>query len=383
MAIFRTFLVFLVVITPFCLSAPIDNLTVTPLRSEDPPLCPAVAECLSKLDRGKKCDTLPIPERAKFNFLPTGYILNLLRPGVWRFHDGGYSALIVMSGSRIVVADFPESADADGLPFIVNATTTLLNGVIPTQIDMILSHSHYDHIGGAKKFFVWAKRKYPAASIVVYGTHDTKRMIKRSLSKRAPMPNVIVGEGGRTQILLRKGLRLKIFSIAGHTAEDLVVHVVPTVKYPGVVLFVDVVFPRWAPYRNLAITTNVYDYVEVHYKLLKLDFKYFIGGHVGLGTKRDVRDNLRFSEDLIEAARTSIASLTPADFAAGGIGKAFDPSKVEFGNIWYAILDVVRKLQADGCVRTMLKKYGCYFGGVDKVIAEHCFTAVTYVVLED
>ena len=66
---------------------------------------------------------------------------------------------MMKSGSRLLVADFPEFVGSNGLPYIINATMSILDGVTPTQIDMVLSHSHYDHIGGAKQFFIWAKRK--------------------------------------------------------------------------------------------------------------------------------------------------------------------------------------------------------------------------------
>lgn len=360
-----------------------QNLTsVIGVRQESEPLCPAVATCLRRLDKGKKCALLPVPQRALFPLIGTGFKLTQLRTGVWFFEDLAYNALILKSGSRLAVLDFPEAANEAGLPYIALAAKQVLDGETPTRIDMVYTHGHYDHIGGATKFHRWAKRRYPSASILIWGTIETRKIIFHSVSKRAPSPNIIVHSRGRT-LELSADLKVKMSIMGGHAGEDLGLYIPPRGGEPGVFMLIDIVFPRWAPFRNLAITSNVFRYIQVHKEALRIDWKYFVGGHFRLGSRGDVRESLHFSEDLLAASRTSINSLTQANFSVAGLDNIFNPALPEFGNVWYGFLNVVRRLQIEGCIRIMIEKYGCRLGGLDIVIESQCFMGVEQVLLEE
>lgn len=287
-------------------------------------------------------------------------------------------------GERLAVLDFPDSpasnTDTGSGTRLTDAVEQVLDGDIPKRIDMVYSHDHYDHIGAATRFYNYARSTYADATILVWGTYSTRRVIKASKSKRAVLPNVIVRERGRT-LSLGKGLNVRMIMMGGHSGQDLALYIPPHAGEPGIVLYVDVVFPRWSPFLNLALSEDVTAYEEAHLKVMKLDFDIFVGGHVRIGNKQDVRENLQFTRDLLAAAETSISSLTGLDFVAAGVGKTGDPSAPEFGNVWFATIDVVRRLQIAGCYRIILEKWGCRLAGLDITGSSHCFTAVSHVIL--
>eukprot|EP00448_Togula_jolla_P011580 CAMPEP_0170604320 /NCGR_PEP_ID=MMETSP0224-20130122/19359_1 /TAXON_ID=285029 /ORGANISM="Togula jolla, Strain CCCM 725" /LENGTH=361 /DNA_ID=CAMNT_0010929213 /DNA_START=42 /DNA_END=1124 /DNA_ORIENTATION=+ len=319
-------------------------------------LCEPVAHCILKLDQGKECELLPVPERSRLPLLPTGsnFTLTRLRSNIWSFSDGVYISLIIVQrrAERLTLIDVPESS---GL-LLKTALEELLKGTKPKRIDIIYSHGHYDHIGGGMDFYQYAKEKYPGAETVIWGTAETRRFIEVSKSKRAPLPDVIIGKEGAV-LELRPRLHLHMTIVGGHMSEDLLVFIPRDGEQKAIAMLVDIIFPHWSPWPNLALTADTRSYLQAHHNLLKYDFDIFVGGHLRLGSKDDVRDNLRWLEDLLETGAASLAESTSEEFAAAGFGRLFDPSALESGNIWWAFVDVVQKTRVDKCYRTMLEKW--------------------------
>lgn len=354
--------------------------------SQSDQLCPAVAECLPRLDAGQECSLLPVPERSVLEpVLPGTFLLTTLRKGAWVYNDGTYLTLLFKEGRNVAFVDFPDSLGSnkpDGsMTRLTDAAEQILNGTVPKKIHLVYSHAHYDHIGGATRFFNYMRTKHPFAEILIWGTSETRRMIRNSSSKRAVVPNQIVGREGDV-VRLGKSLKLKLDIIGGHTAKDLLVFVPKVGNERGILLHVDVVFPRWATFVNLGITEDVTKYIQSHEEMLKLDFDVFVGGHLNVGDRRDVEDSLHYVRDLLDAAAESSRNVTVEDLIAGGIGNFSDPTSVAFGNVWYAFVSVSRKLEVDGCYRIMLEKWGCKLGGLDLMLRSHCFVAVSYNLLE-
>lgn len=341
--------------------------------------CDKVRFCVKRLDRGEECDILPVRERSKLeNVAPGSYNLTKLRTGVWVFYDGTHQAMILKMDRRLAVVDFPDGS----VPALLAATEEILDGTFPKRVDMVYSHSHYDHIGGATRYHDYITETYPNASILIWGTVKTGKKIEASESQRAIKPTVFVSSRGRT-LTPGPGLDVKMSIIGGHsTSQDLLLYIPRFGDEASVVMVVDIVFPRWAPFLNLAITTDVRRYIKVHEEILKFDFDFFLGGHVHIGNANDVKRNLRFTRDLVRIAGKAIEKVTVDDFLEGGLGKVGDPNAPEFGNVWYAAIDVVRKLQVDYCYRNVLAIWGCTLAGLDITLRSHCFTAVTYNLVD-
>jgi glyoxylase-like metal-dependent hydrolase (beta-lactamase superfamily II) len=77
-----------------------------------------------------------------------------------------------------------------------------------------------------------------------------------------------------------------------------------------VLMLVDVVYPRWMPYKNLGIAEDVPGYIQAHHDALKYDFDIFVGGHVDrVGTRDDVETSLEFVNDLKNSVMAEMAKL--------------------------------------------------------------------------
>jgi len=361
----------------------------------------AVAECLATLGPGGTCGTpLPVPPSSMPPALRgVGYNLTPLRSGVYSYYDGAYHSLLLRDGGHLGLVDFPDSAgsntpDGSGTR-LTDALVEVMNGTAPAAVAMIYSHAHYDHIGGASRVAAWLADAYPNARVTVYGTASTAELVERSTTKRAVAPTVLV-TAPRT-VLMVGTHEVRLLRLGGHAGADLAIHLPPTcgdgggggggggggAPAPGIVHFVDVVFPGWAPFVNLALTTSVRAYVDAHAAVLALDWSIFSGGHLSrLGSRADVELNRAFALDLLAAGAAGVATVTGADFGAAGLGAIADAASPVAGNLWFAFLGVVRPLQVDVCVRRMLEGWGCTLAGLDFTVRSHCFTAVSYAVLE-
>lgn len=361
---------------------------VLPYAAAEESTCSAVTDCLVMLDEGKDCDILPVPERAMVSVLPSGmeYELKRLRKGVYSFFDGGYYALFIRSrgGKRITIVDVPETSMAGGKDslFVKALDKFTKNGPKPSSFDIVYSHGHYDHIGGASEFYTVLSEKYPNAKVRIYGTHETLQFIQASSSKRAPEPDRMINEEGRV-LKLSNDLVLEMSLLGGHMESDLIIYVPKSNDEPSIAMHVDVVFPRWSPWPNLALTSDVRSYIESIDRLLEYDFDVFVPGHLRLGDRADVEEFRLFVQDLMDAGSNGASTSTFDEFMAAGYGKIFDPSLPEYGNVWYAFINSVRKTQIDKCIRTMIEKWGCKVGGLDSTIYSHCFLAVTFALLDE
>ena len=338
--------------------------------------------CLSNLDEDKPCEILPTPRRLAAPPLPPGtFKLSKLRPGVFLYDDGVYLTLIIFRVSRLALVDFPDSAGSNTpngtMTLLTTATEQVLNGATPSRIDMIYSHAHFDHIGAGTRYFNYAKSKFPDVPLTIWASETAYELLKRSKSNRAPVPTAFVTKEGHT-LLFGKGFQIKMELTGGHTQSDLLIHIPPSGKLPGIAMLVDIVFPGWSPYALFSLADDLGAYLDAHKQALRLDFEIFIGGHPNRGTRRDVHRNLKFVKDIIEGARQATSSTSQEALNEAGLGRIANPDAPEYGNIWYAFLDVVRTLEIRSCYRAVLEKWGCKLAGIDSTLESHCFVAIQY-----
>eukprot|EP00168_Porphyra_purpurea_P011559 TRINITY_DN2936_c0_g1_i5.p1 TRINITY_DN2936_c0_g1~~TRINITY_DN2936_c0_g1_i5.p1 ORF type:complete len:388 (-),score=121.42 TRINITY_DN2936_c0_g1_i5:252-1415(-) len=350
---------------------------------------PALAECLSTLTTGRTCEPLlPVPRSELPSLIrPVGYNLIALRPGVHAYLDGAYTMLFVASGNkrRVVVVDLPDSPGSN----VPNGTGTrltaafeeVLGGVTPWRVDLIYSHAHLDHIGAAARFRTYLHRTFPRASVRVWGTAEAVDLVRRSTTGRAVAPTHIVRRGGAV-VHVERGLRLDLHIVGGHTREDLAIHVPPARGHPGVLHHVDVIFPGWVAPFTLALTSDVGRFRDVHGDLLELDWQVFSGGHLTrLGDRGDVETSHRFTVDLIDAAAAALASVDgPALLAAA---RAACLTRRRGSLATFGFFCGRPTPAAAGCVRgNDAGQVGCRLAGVDLMIRDSCFAALSYLLVD-
>ncbi|MCW2761669.1 MAG: hypothetical protein JWR85_1870 [Marmoricola sp.] len=111
-----------------------------------------------------------------------------------------------------------------------------------------------------------------------------------------------------------------------------------------VLMLVDVIFPGWVPFSNLALSAFVPGYIQVHEQALAYDFEHLVSGHVTRpGTPEDVRVQLEYLTDLRVTAEAALSSVDLAGTMA----------TVDTGNAWAvfrAYLDAVAAKTTDELV---------------------------------
>lgn len=352
----------------------------------------ALATCLKDFPSGGTCTPpLPVPTGELPRPLREyGYNLTRLRPGVFAYLDGAYTSLLLWHPKerQLVVVDAPDSAasntDGGAGTRLTAAVDEVLDGATPRGVDIVYSHAHLDHIGATRRVVEHIRAAHPAMRVAIWGTDETDEMVRRSTTRRALQVTRRVPRSGAT-LRLRRGLRVDLHVVGGHTATDLAIHIPRTRRdggAPGVLHHVDVVFPGWSPPFTLAITEDVARFRDVHGRLLAFDWEVFSGGHLGrLGTRADVAAGGRYATDLLDAAASAIAAVDDRAFVEAGGAAVADPQSPLFGNSW-AQFGLLRSLQQDACARTMLAKWGCVLAGVDVMIRPNCFSALTYLLVE-
>lgn len=308
------------------------------------------------------------------------------------------------SSKKVTVAiiDFP-----DGNFPIRDETGTIIGSLVTHAIDeivfdiesftiedigdvqMVLSHAHFDHIGAAtithdhiESSWGIPVSKVIAAASVEEGFH---RLIDLGLfSYRSPMPNVHIHE--KTSVKIGESTEIYLEPVAGHSIElkDLIVFIEADAVNPPIMMFVDIVFPKWAPFFKFAITTDLAEYLAVHDTLLAHplgDDGIFIGGHLNqIGSKLDIEISKAYTEAVMDAALSALQTVDIGPIA--GASGVFDPSNTaNYGNNWLLFDEYFAEVKKV-CAKEVVAKYGCRLAAVDTTILSACDVAQSFWRIE-
>jgi len=286
-----------------------------------------------------------------------GYLVEELGDGLYWVTEGAYQLMFLTTGEGVIVVDAPPSIGQNILNAIAEVTDEPITHVI-------YSHSHADHIAAASL--------YPEDA--TYIAHEETAAILQEVSERegsipfgtfvggspVPAPTVTFSDsftlevGSQTLELEYKGIN--------HTAGNIFVYA-PEQK---VLMFIDVIFPGWSPFKSLALAKDVPGYIEAHDEALSFGFETLIAGHVSrLGTRQDVEIQKEYVLDM--QANAAQALQTVDFFAIAG--------QVGFGNAWL-LFDTYLDEVAKECTVLTLDKWDGKLGGADIFTPDHCFSMV-------
>lgn len=356
----------------------------TPDRTSKLSVCRAVRNCLKKLDVNEPCDRLPLLPGVSLTPPEGVFNVTLLRQGVWFYREGLYTSLILKNNLRLVLIDFPDSPFANPQNgsniLLAQAVEQVLEGTVPHRIDMIYSHAHFDHIGGARRFYNYAKQTFPNANFFIWGTQETKDLIFLSETKRAIQPNVII-ENER-ELYLDKGLTIKMDIVGGHTSQDLHIFIPRHKTEPAIAMYVDTLVSGYVPPPRFGRTTDIGLYRRSQKEVLKLPFDFLVTGHGLLASRRDLQLNYKYTEDVIKAAQEAAKQSTPEKIRSVLGDKLSNPNAVEFGNVYFMFEEVAIGIPVEICYRILLEKWGCRLSGMDYVTRSHCDVALVFLSLD-
>lgn len=286
---------------------------------------------------------MDVPESAKGPAMDSakGYRLQELGKGLYMITDNAYQSMFMTYESGVVVVDAPPSYAAH----IHEAIAEITNKPIT---HLVYSHSHIDHIGGAKGL---------GGNPIIIAHEETKRLLVRANDPNRPMPTVMF----RDRYTLRAGSRILELSYHGNAHEPGNIFIwAPASK---TLMVVDVICPGWMPWRRLSLAEDIPGYFAQVEEIKHLPFDVLVSGHVArTGTKADVELQSDFISDLKGAAGRALNSTKP--------GEGMDPR--DKSNPWAFFDDYTDRVMV-ACVNSLTPKWSTKLAGFDALIWDQCY----------
>ncbi|MFT0174740.1 MBL fold metallo-hydrolase [Paraburkholderia mimosarum] len=187
---------------------------------------------------------------------PNGYALEEIKPGIFWISAGGYDTIFMPTGEGVIVVDAPPTLAPHMLKAIRSKTAEPIEYVV-------YSHSHVDHIGAADH--------YPETAIRI--AHDaTANLLVRYADPRRPVPSVVFSD----EFLLEVGDRKLELRYRGNIHQPGNIFIYESTQ--RVLMLVDVIFPGWVPFRNLAVANDVHEFIRAHDTVLGYDCDVIVCG---------------------------------------------------------------------------------------------------------
>lgn len=260
----RTDLLYFVGLLIVCISAGVNcaysqsnNSSSRPGEAAEPyPNMPSIAPIGVRI--GKYLD-VPAPARGPAIDPAKGYRLQDLGKGLYMITDNAYQSMFLVYDRGVVVVDAPPGYAAH----IPQAIAEVSNKPI-THI--IYSHSHIDHIGGARSL---------GGHPVIIAQEETLRLLKRAADPNRPLPTVTFSD----KYTLRVGNQALELSYHGNAHEPGNIFIYAPLQ--RVLMVVDVVFPGWMPWRRFALAQDIPGYFSQVEEIRKMDWDTLVGGARG------------------------------------------------------------------------------------------------------
>ena len=265
-----------------------------------------------------------------------------LGSGLYMITDNAIQSMFLVYDRGVVVIDAPQNLAV----YIPKAIAELTNNPIT---HLIYSHSHADHIGGAK-----ALGGHP----IIIAHEETLRLLKRDADPNRPLPTVTFSNN----YTLRVGKQVLDLSYHGNAHEPGNIFIYAPAQ--RALMVVDIVFPGWMPWRRFALAQDIPGYFAQVEEIRKMDWDIFVGGHVArIGTHADVDTQAEFNNDVKQAAATALATTKP--------GEGLNP--LDKNNPW-AFFDHYIDRVAAQCVNTLTPKWSTKLGGFDVYVWDQCYS---------
>ena len=270
-----------------------------------------------------------------------GYRLQDLGSGLYLITDNAYQSMFLVYDRGVVVIDAPPGYAAHIRQAIAGVSDKPITHVI-------YSHSHIDHIGGAR-----ALGGHP----IIIAQDETLRLLKRAADPNRPLPTVTFSD----KYTLRVGNQVLELSYHGNAHEPGNIFIYAPAQ--RVLMVVDVVFPGWMPWRRFALAQDIPGYFAQVEEIRKMDWDTFVGGHVArTGTHADVDVQAEFNTEVKQAAAKALATTKP--------GEGLNP--LDKANPWAGFDNYIDRVAAQ-CVNTLAPKWSSKLAGFDVYIWDQCY----------
>jgi glyoxylase-like metal-dependent hydrolase (beta-lactamase superfamily II) len=280
----------------------------------------------------------PIPAAALGPALNAdGYFVGNISGNLYWVTDSYYIAMFLTTRDGVVMVDAPPTIGHNLLRAVGDVTQA--NGRPSAITHLVYSHSHADHIGASSLL---------GSDVVRIGQRENRRLLLRDDDPRRPPPDITfedsyeLSAGGECLEL--------VFHGPNHSPDNIFIYA-PDYQ---TLMVVDVIFPGWVPFKNLAMSQDIPDWIGAQDVAMSYPWQTLVGGHLGrLGSRADAELQIQYMADLLAGARATIASLDPTPFFK------------EYGNNAWAIFQAYYNAAAVQTADPVVAKYLGQLAAVD------------------
>lgn len=286
---------------------------------------------------------MEIPESAKGPPIDSakGYRIQDLGKGLYMVTENAYQSMFMVYETGVVVVDAPPTYSAH--------IRQAINEVTDKPIThLIYSHSHTDHIGGAKGL---------GGNPIIIAQEETKTLLARDNDPSRPLPTITFTDN----YTLKVGGQVLELSYHGVAHEPGNIFIYAPAQ--RTLMVVDIIFPGWMPWRRFAVAHDVEGYFAQVEEIRKLDFDTLVAGHVSrTGTKADVELQLEFMYDLKATVADALKTTK--------IGEELDSG--DLANPW-AVFDSYIDRVVVKSVTALTPRWSKRLAGFDVYIWDQCY----------
>lgn len=276
-----------------------------------------------------------------------GYFVGQIHDNLYWVTDGFYQSMFLVGAKGVVVVDAPPTIGHN----LVRAINQVTAGTgTPAKVThLVYSHFHADHIGASSIF---------GDDVVRVGHMETRRLLREAGDPNRPAPTMTfkdhrVLEFGKDRLELA-------FHGPNHSPDNIFVYA----PRHRTLMVVDVFFPGWVPFKNLAVSQDIPGWVRAHDIAMDYGWTSLVGGHLGrLGVRADGELQREYVSDLDASVKQTLTSLDPTPFF-----QQYGPS----GNAW-AIFKTYLDAAAHQAAEPVVDKYLDRLGGADVFTVDNAF----------
>ena len=300
--------------------------------------------------------TAAIPDVARGPAIPQdkGYLVEEIGDGLYWVTEGAYQVMFLTTGEGVIVVDAPPTIGENILKAIAEVTDEPITHVI-------YSHSHADHIAAAGI--------YPSDATYI-GHEDTASQLARANDPERAFPYGIFVGGSSVPVPTVTFSDRYTLNVGNQTLEleyrginDEPGNIFIYAPRQKVLMLVDVIFPGWVPFKELALAEDVPGFIQAHDEALSFEFDTFIGGHLTrLGTREDVEIQREY---IMDVQANAAQALQTVDFFAVA-------QETGFENLWL-LFDTYLERVAQTCNDLTAPQWADRLGGAEVFTVGHCF----------
>jgi glyoxylase-like metal-dependent hydrolase (beta-lactamase superfamily II) len=274
-----------------------------------------------------------------------GYYVGRIRDNLFWITDSYYQVMFLSTSDGVVLVDAPPTIGHNLLRAIRAVTREIGR---PSRVThLVYSHSHADHIGAAPIFGPHVER---IAHV------ECHRLLRAARDPNRPLPTVTFTDRYDLRV---GGERLHLrYHGPNHSPDNIFVYA----PRHRTLMVVDVIYPGWVPFKNLALTQDIPGWLRAHEVVMSYPWRTIVGGHLGrLGVRADARLQQEYLDDLDISVRRTMAELDPV------------PLIQRYGDNAWAIFEAYLDVAATQAAAPVVAKYLGRLAAADVLTFDNAF----------